>query len=102
LAICRTSSVDIGRQLFMIVRLQSSGDNNAVVSTVILSFLRYDERVNSKMNVEYQNFDRTMTELMKVPHSEIKAKLEAEKRAKQRKKRKPKTPASDRASGGKD
>jgi hypothetical protein len=35
---------------------------------------------------EYQNFDRTMRQLMKVPHSEIKAKLDEEKAAKKRKK----------------
>lgn len=35
---------------------------------------------------EYKNFERTMTELLKVPHSEIKARLEAEKQAKKRKK----------------
>ena len=28
---------------------------------------------------EYENFDRTMRELIKVPHSEIKAALDAEK-----------------------
>ncbi len=37
---------------------------------------------------EYDNFERIMRELMKVPHSEIKAKLDAEKRAKQQKKAK--------------
>jgi hypothetical protein len=37
---------------------------------------------------EYENFERTMTELLKVPHSEIKAKLDAEKLAKKRKKSK--------------
>ena len=31
---------------------------------------------------EFENFDRTMRELMKVPHSEIQAELEAEKAAK--------------------
>ena len=31
---------------------------------------------------EYENFDHTMRELLKVPHSEIKAKLDAEKAAK--------------------
>jgi hypothetical protein len=35
---------------------------------------------------EYENFDRTMRQLMKVPHSEIKAKLDAEKKAKAQKK----------------
>jgi len=33
---------------------------------------------------EYKNFDRTMQALIKVPHSEIKAKLDAEKAAKKR------------------
>ncbi len=46
---------------------------------------------------EYDAFDRTMRTLMKVPRSEIKAKMDAEKRAKA-KKRKPKnSPASGRA-----
>lgn len=35
---------------------------------------------------EFENFDRTMRDLMKVPHSEIKAKLDAEKAAKKKKK----------------
>jgi hypothetical protein len=39
-------------------------------------------------SVEYQNFENTMRTLMKVPHSEIKAKLEEEKAAKKRKKTK--------------
>ncbi len=48
---------------------------------------------------EFQNFDQTMQKLMSVPHSEIKAALDAEKTAKKRKKkRKTKKPsASDRA-----
>jgi len=51
--------------------------------------------------VEFDNFDRTMRKLMSVPHSEIKAKLDAEKRAKQ--KRKARRPsASGRASREKD
>jgi hypothetical protein len=41
-----------------------------------------------KRESEYDNFDRTMRGLMKVPHSEIKAKLDAEKAAKKRKKAK--------------
>lgn len=40
-------------------------------------------------NFEYEAFDRTVTDLLKVPHSEIKKKLDAEKRAKKRKKSKP-------------
>ena len=41
-----------------------------------------------KKQNEFDNFDRTMRELIKVPHSEIKAKLDAEKSAKKRKKSK--------------
>ena len=37
---------------------------------------------------EFDNFDRTMRELLKVPHSEIKKKLEEEKARKKRKKAK--------------
>jgi len=44
---------------------------------------------------EFENFDRTMRQLMKVPHSKIKAKLEAEKTAK---KRKPKRTSASRDS----
>lgn len=39
-------------------------------------------------NNEFENFDRTMRELIKVPHGELKAKLDAEKKAKKRKKSK--------------
>ena len=35
---------------------------------------------------EYEHFDGTMRKLLKVSHSEIKAKLDTEKRAKKRKK----------------
>lgn len=35
---------------------------------------------------EYENFDRTMRVLIRVPHSEIKAKLDAEKLEKKKKK----------------
>ena len=56
-----------------------------------------------KTNPEFKNFDRTMRKLIAVPHSEIKAKLDAEKRAKERKKkRKSRTSALGRAGGGKD
>ncbi len=44
---------------------------------------------------EFSKFDKLMRQLIAVPHSEIKAKLDAEKAAK---KRKPKTSASGRAS----
>jgi hypothetical protein len=43
--------------------------------------------VNIKhQKTEFDKFDLTMHELLKVPHSEIKRKLDAEKAAKKRKK----------------
>lgn len=45
-------------------------------------------------NTEFDNFDSTMRELIKVPHSEIKAKLDAEKKAKKRKRSKKSSSAS--------
>lgn len=48
-----------------------------------------------KKSSEFGNFDRTMRDLIKVPHSEIKTKLDAEKAAKKRKPKK--ASASDRA-----
>lgn len=41
-----------------------------------------------KLNSEYTKFDNIMRDLLKVPHSEIKAKLDAEKKAKKQKKEK--------------
>lgn len=38
-----------------------------------------------RKNSQFDKFDHTMRNLMKVPHSEIKAKLDAEKKAKKRK-----------------
>ena len=38
-----------------------------------------------RKTTEYDNFSELMSELIKVPHSEIKAKLDAEKRAKKAK-----------------
>ncbi len=49
---------------------------------------------------EYQNFDNLMHQLVKVPHSELKARLDAEKTAKVGK-RKAKPSASGRASRAK-
>lgn len=50
---------------------------------------------------EFENFDHTMRELLKVPHAEIKKRLDAEKQAKKRKKSKKSSAsgrvASDRA-----
>jgi hypothetical protein len=42
-----------------------------------------------KTKTEYDKFSDLMGKLIKVPHSEIKAKLDAEKRTKKRKKTKP-------------
>jgi len=39
-----------------------------------------------KNNEEYERFENFVKGILKVPHSEIKAKLDAEKRAKKRKK----------------
>jgi hypothetical protein len=41
-----------------------------------------------KITTEYDKFADLMGKLIKVPHSELKAKLDAEKRAKKRKKAK--------------
>jgi len=57
--------------------------------------------VTDKSETEYQRFDRTMRELIKVPHSEIKAKLDAEK-AQKKKRKANKSSASGRAVSGKD
>ena len=55
------------------------------------------------MNNEFEKFDQTMRRLMQVPHSRIKAKLDAEKAAKKRKRKATKPSASvDRASDDKD
>ena len=43
---------------------------------------------NHKENKEYENFDRTVTDVLRVSHSDIKAKIKAEKQAKKRKKSK--------------
>jgi hypothetical protein len=49
---------------------------------------------------QFENFDRTMRDLISVPHDDIKAALDAEKAQKQKKKRKAKKPSAlGRASG---
>ncbi len=53
-----------------------------------------------KSSREYEQFDRTMRKLISVPHERLKAALDAEKRAKE--KRKSRTSASGRASRAKD
>lgn len=52
-----------------------------------------------KNSKEFQRFDRTMEQLLKVPHGEIKSKLDAEKAEK---KRKPKTSAARASRAKKD
>jgi len=53
----------------------------------------------TKPTHEFENFDRTMRDLMSVPHDEIKAALDAEKATKKRKKKRKakKSSALDRA-----
>jgi hypothetical protein len=48
---------------------------------------------------EFDNFDRLATKLLKVTHSELKAKLDAEKRAKAQKKKRKAKPSASRDSG---
>ena len=56
-------------------------------------------KVQVEGKTEFEKFDNFMRRLAAVPHSEIKAKLDAEKKAKERKKRKKsKASASGRAS----
>jgi hypothetical protein len=51
---------------------------------------------NDKPSPEFENFDHAMRKLMSVPHSEIKAALDAEKQEKlKKKKRKAKKPSAD-------
>ena len=53
-----------------------------------------------KASREFENFDRTMRDLMSVPHAEIKAALDAEKMARKRKKkRKAKKPSASGHAG---
>jgi len=46
--------------------------------------------MKSKGNPEFERFDKGMDALLKVSHNDLKAALEAEKKAKAEKKRKPK------------
>ena len=55
-----------------------------------------------KNNEEFERFDKGMGALLKVSHDDLKAALDAEKAAKAKKKRKPKTSASGRAFRDKD
>jgi len=50
---------------------------------------------SNRQSREFDNFDRTMRDLMNVPHDEIKRELDAEKAAKARKKRKVKEPSAE-------
>lgn len=40
--------------------------------------------MKNRKNVEYENFDRVMAHILKVSHSEIKAKLDAGKKTKKK------------------
>jgi hypothetical protein len=46
---------------------------------------------------EFENFDRTMRDLIKVSHDELKAKLDEEKATKQSKKQNTKVPKDDKS-----
>ena len=56
----------------------------------------------AKGETEYQRFDRTMRTLIKVPHDALKAKLDAEKSTKTKKRKARKPSASGHASSEKD
>jgi hypothetical protein len=60
--------------------------------------VKVPETSGRKDQGEYANFSDFMRRLVAVPHTEIKAKLDAEKKAKQRRKKR----TSDRASPAKD
>jgi hypothetical protein len=53
-----------------------------------------------KNRTEYDKFEALASGLLKVPHGEVKAKLDAEKRAKKRKK--PKVSCASHVAGDKD
>lgn len=48
-------------------------------------------------SAEFEEFDKVMDGLLAVPYSELQKKLEAEKRAKEKKKKRPTSTASSRA-----
>ena len=50
-------------------------------------------KVSKAPETEFDNFDRTMLQLISVPHEQIKAALDAEKTNKQKKKRKARKPS---------
>ncbi len=50
------------------------------------------------MKNEFDRFDATMQRLIRVPHDKLKAELDAEKRAKGKKRKAKKTSASDHVS----
>jgi hypothetical protein len=56
----------------------------------------------TRENSQFDNFDRMMHELIKVSHSEIKEKLDAEKAEKKKRRKAKKPSASGRADGEKD
>jgi hypothetical protein len=74
--------------------LESFSQRLSLVTRENIRELR-DLRMRRTKSDEYQKFNHTMEQLIKVPHSELKARLDAEKDAKKRKVKKPS--ASDRA-----
>jgi hypothetical protein len=65
-------------------RLVAQFHNDEEIQTF---FRRYSSSRQMTKDSEFERFDRTMRQLMKVPHEEIKAALDAEKAAKKRKKK---------------
>jgi hypothetical protein len=53
-------------------------------------------KLNVKGRTEFERFDNTIKKLLSVPHSEIQAKLDAEKKAKARKKTRKMSPVKSR------
>ena len=54
--------------------------------------------METAMKSQFDRFDATMRQLIRVPHDRLKAELEAEKQAKGKKRKPKKTSASGRAS----
>jgi len=85
---CLSPSLELGN-IFLSPVDASSGITEMVSHSSIDSM-----KSNPKTSEEYDRFTSFMKRLVAVPHSEIKEKLDAEKRTKQRKKRAKTSPAS--------
>ncbi|HKW27003.1 MAG TPA: DUF3800 domain-containing protein [Terriglobales bacterium] len=88
---------DIARQMSELPGIESVQDGASAYKT-IKRMVRKGKSGELMASKEYDNFNRTMRQLMTVSHAEMKAKLDAEKAAKRRKPKR--TSASGRALGG--